>query len=197
MHEGFDMGYKSLVLVSLVAAVIASPAASQEAKPYAQKLSLEGITFDVSATNNGSLNKLTIAVDGLKEKIAPIVREIDGTVTGAEVADLDHNRSPEIYVYVTSAGSGSYGSLVAMAVNNKKSVSDIYLPNIADDKKLSAGYMGHDQFAIVESVLARRFPIYKPGDTNSDPTGGVRQIAYKLVPGEAGWVLRVKRVDNF
>jgi hypothetical protein len=57
--------------------------------------------------------------------------------------------------------------------------------------------MGHDEFAVVERVLVRRFPVYKPGDTNSNPTGGMRQIAYKLFSGEAGWVLRVERVDNF
>ena len=172
-------------------------AASEAAKPFSQKLTLHGVMFDVTITNSGSQNKLNIAVDGLDHKIEPIVREIDGTVTGAEVADLDRNQSPEIYVYVNSAGSGGYGSLVALSENNGKSLTDIYLSDIADDKKLSAGYMGHDEFAVIESVLARRFPVYKSGDTNRKSTGGMRQITYKLVPGEAGWVLRVKRVDNF
>lgn len=170
---------------------------ADDAKPFSQKNTLHGVTFDVSATNGGSKNKLTIAVDGLDHKIEPIIREIDGIVTGAEVADLDRNQSPEIYVFVNSVGSGSYGSLVALSSNNRKSLTDIYLPDITEDKKLSAGYMGHDEFAVIESVLARRFPVYKPGDTNIKPTGGMRQIAYKLVPGEAGWVLKVKRVDNF
>ena len=122
---------------------------------------------------------------------------MDGVVTGAEVADLDRSHSPELYIYVTSVGSGSYGSLVALAANRKRSLSDIHLPELAAYKKLSAGYMGHDQFSVVENVLGRRFPVYKPEDTNAKPTGGMRQIAYKLTPGEAGWVLRVKRVDNF
>lgn len=178
-------------------AIFAAPAVALDTKPFTKKLTLHGVTFDVSATNSGSQNKLTIAVDGLDHKIEPIVREIDGTVNGAEVADLDRNQSPEIYVYVNSAGSGSYSALVALSANNRKSLTDIHLPDITEDRKLSAGYMGHDEFAVVESVLARRFPVYKPGDTNSKPTGGMRQIAYKLVPGEAGWVLKVKQVDNF
>lgn len=167
------------------------------AEPFERKLELQGVTFHVSAANSGSMNKVTIAVDGLKRKTAPIVREVDGVVTGAEVADLDRNHSPELYIYVTSVGSGSFGSLVALAANRKRSLSDIHLPELAADKKLSAGYMGHDQFSVVENVLGRRFPVYKPEDTNAKPTGGMRQIAYKLTPGEAGWVLRVKRVDNF
>lgn len=184
-------------IAGIIVAAIATPAFSEEARPYAQKFKLHGVTFDVSATNSGSINKLTVTVDGMRRKIEPIIKGIEGTVTGAEVADLDRNRSPELYVYVTSAGSGSYGSIVGLAANNRRSVTDIYLPEITADKKLSAGYMGHDEFAVVESVLARRFPVYKPGDTNTNPTRVMRQITYKLVPGEAGWVLRVKRVDNF
>jgi hypothetical protein len=187
---------KSLILGIILSTSITYTYA-EAAKPFAQKQTFQGVTFDVSATNSGSKNKLTIAVNGLKHPVDPIVREIDGTVTGAEVADLDRNQSPEIYVFVTGAGSGSYGTLIALSANNRKSLTDIHLPDINDDKKLSAGYMGHDEFAVIESVLARRFPVYKTDDTNSKPTGGMRQIAYKLVPGEAGWVLRVKRVDNF
>jgi hypothetical protein len=183
--------------VALAAAIFTNPASAEDAKPFIQKLTLHGVTFEVSATNSGSKNKLTISVDGLRHPVDPIVREIEGIVTGAEVADLDRNQSPEIYVYVNSAGSGSYGSIVGLSANNRKSLTDIYLPDITDDKKVSAGYMGHDEFAVIESVLARRFPVYKQGDTNSKPTGGMRQITYKLVPGEAGWVLKVKSVDNF
>ncbi len=54
-------------------------------------------------------------------------QEIDGTVSGVEIADFNSDGSPEIYVYVTSAGSGSYGDLVAYSSNNNKSISGIYL----------------------------------------------------------------------
>jgi hypothetical protein len=53
--------------------------------------------------------------------------------------------------------------------------------------------MGHDQFAVVENALVQRFPIYRDTDTNARPTGGTRQLQYKLVPGEAGWILQLDR----
>jgi len=59
------------------------------------------------------------------------------------------------------------------------------------------GYMGHDEFAVVESSLARRFPIYKKGDSNANPTGGMRQLQYKLVPGEATWQLKLVNSTEF
>ena len=57
--------------------------------------------------------------------------------------------------------------------------------------------MGHDEFSIVESSLVRRFPIYLKGDTNASPSGGTRQLQYKLLAGEAGWILQLDRVVEY
>jgi hypothetical protein len=151
----------------------------------------------VTSPNDSSINKLTIVPFGLEIDNSTITREIDGTVTGAEVADLNADGSPEIYVYVASAGSGSYGSLVAYAANRRKSMSEIYLPPIAENKSAAKGYMGHDEFAVVESTLVQRFPIYRSGDTNARPTGGMRQLQYRLTPGEAAWVLKLDKVVEY
>jgi hypothetical protein len=160
-------------------------------------LELHGIRFRVTSTNEGSINTLQIVPAGLEVDNSPIVRTIDGTVTGAEVADLNVDGSPEIYVYITSTGSGSYGSLVAYSANRRRSLSEIHLPPLVQNKVASNGYMGHDEFAVVESVLVQRFPVYRATDTNAKPTGGMRQLQYKLVPGEAGWLLKVDRVAEY
>jgi hypothetical protein len=59
------------------------------------------------------------------------------------------------------------------------------------------GYLGHDEFELVENTLVRRYPVYKEGDSNADPTGGYRQFQYKLEPGEAGWIFRLDRVVEY
>ncbi len=125
---------------------------------------------------------------------SPVTKEADGRVVGAEVADLDVGGSPEIYVYVQSVGSGSYGSLVAYSANDKKSLSEIYLPPTTDDPKASEGYMGHDEFRVVDGWLLRRFAVHHDGDSNAKPTGGKRQLQCRLEPGEAAWILRVDKV---
>ncbi|MCU0223241.1 MAG: PliI family lysozyme inhibitor of I-type lysozyme [Acidobacteria bacterium] len=171
--------------------------APPEPAGFARTLELQGITFRVTCPNASSLNKVTITPSGLEIDNAPVEREADGTVVGAEVADLNVDGSPEVYVYVQSAGSGSYGSLIAFSANQKKSLSEIYLPPVADDPKASKGYMGHDEFAVVESTLVQRFPLYAGGDTNTQPSGKWRQLQYKLAPGEAGWLLRVDKVVEY
>lgn len=140
---------------------------------------------------------MTVTQTGLSEQQGPVKVEIDGSVAGAEIADLDSNGFPEIYIYVTSAGSGSYGSLVGYAVNKGKSMSDIFLPPVSDDAKHNKGYMGHDEFAVVEGTFVQRFPIYKDTDTNAQPTGKTRQLQYKLKAGEAGWVLRLDKAIEY
>jgi hypothetical protein len=58
---------------------------------------------------------------------------VNGQVVGAEVADLNGNGLPEIYVYVQSAGSGSYGEVVGYAVIKGSELSPITLPELTGD----------------------------------------------------------------
>lgn len=169
----------------------------KEASGFEHMYELDGISFSISSPNNASTNILTIQPGGLKPANDPITVEIDGSVTAAEIADLDNNGSPEIYVFINSAGSGSYGSVVAYAVNDGKSITPVYMAPLTDDPVNSIGYMGHDEFSIVEFMLLRRFPIYQPGDNNASPSGGTRQLQYKLVAGEAGWILKQDLVLEF
>lgn len=40
----------------------------------------------------------------------------------------------------------------------------------------------------------RRFTINCEGDTDVNPTGGKRQLEYKLARGESGWVLSLDKI---
>jgi hypothetical protein len=171
--------------------------ADVQAEPFFAQMVLEDVTFQVESPNDSSINQVTVRAEGPEGPIGQMETEADGTITNVEIEDLNADGYPEIYVYVTSAGSGSYGSLIAYASNQNKSLSQIYLPSIEDDPAISQGYMGHDEFAVGEGAFLRRFPIYKDGDPNAQPTGGTRQIQYKLEAGEAGWILRQDRVVEF
>ena len=181
---------KYLLIVTLCSGVLAyaSPLS------FDKNLSLEGVDFHVTTTGEGSLRQLIITPKGLTSDNSTISKEIEGSVTDVEVADLNADGSPELYIYVTSAGSGGYGNVIAYSTNHKKSMSSITMPELATGSKDAKGYMGHDEFTVMENSLVRRFPIYKKNDSNAKPTGGTRQLQYKLKMGEASWQL--KRVNS-
>jgi len=164
---------------------------NQTSATFKQKFKLHGISFEVTSKGN----KLRIVPSGLKIDNSPIERDIAGTVTGADIGDINVDGSPEIYVYIKDAKGGA--SLIAYSANNKKSLSDIYLPPFTDDPKLAKGYRGHNEIAMVEGIVAQRFPIYKDNDTDDKPTEGTRQLQYKLTQGEASWVLKLDKVLEF
>lgn len=114
------------------------------------------------------------------------------------VTDLDKNGFDEIYIITSSAGSGSYSKIHGLGSNYDKSATPIYVHE-ATDKQLQKGgmfegYMGHNKFMLKNGTIVNTFPIYKPNDTNSNPTGGKREISYSLIAGEAGWILKPEKI---
>ncbi|MBX7245501.1 MAG: hypothetical protein K1X53_08375 [Candidatus Sumerlaeaceae bacterium] len=164
---------------------------------FDKKLDAMGIKFHVLATSGTATNKLQIIPSGLKGDNIPILRDIEGVVKDCEWGDINSDGSPEVYVFVASAGPDANDVLVAYSANNKKSLSEIYLSPVADDPKLSKGFHGHADIAVVENVVALRFPIYEGTGAEAKPTGKTRQVQYKLKPGEAGWKLKVDKVVEY
>lgn len=160
---------------------------------YTKTVTYKDISFAIAVTGS----TLTIQPKGFSEDNSIITKTIDGSINNVEVDDVNADGSPELLIYVTSAGSGSYGTAIGFSGNNNKSLSEIAVPSIIDNPKANKGYMGHDEFAIVEGTLVQRFPIYKDGDTNSKPTGGTRQIQYKLKNGEASKVFAIDKIIEY
>lgn len=155
---------------------------------------MAGTTFAVESPNAASGNKVVITPTGLEADNAAQTVEIDGTVTGAEVSDLDIDGFPEVYVYVRGSGDGTPARLVAFASNKGKSLSAISLPPVTEIAEVKDTYRGSDEFAVLEGRLGQRFPAHGP---DGKPTGKTKQIEWKLVPGEASWQLEVDKVSEF
>lgn len=156
---------------------------------FSETLELQGITFEVSWDSEDQ--ELVVAPQGLELPDQTWRQQVAGTVTGAEVADLDANGFPEVYIYLR--GDDDKATLHAFAVNRGKSMTPIHLREPAADSKELAGYGGGDEFAVVETTLVRRFPLMKDGAA----TGKTRQFQYKLKPGEAAWQLVLDRVVEY
>jgi len=195
---------KKIILVILASTFIFSCKNKEAGKPnknstpsFQKTLALQNIHFEISTTGSGSIQKLKIKPLGLEINNSEMNMEIDGSVVNAEIGDLNSDGFPEVLIYTVSAGSGSYGNVIGYSVNNGKSMSQIYFPPISNNPEASKSYMGHDEFAIVESNLVQRFQTYNTGDTNAQPTGNIRQIQYKLIDGEASRKFVIDKIIEY
>lgn len=176
--------------------IIQQPVIEKETSSFQKSLQFKSISFDVTTKGNGSLRQLLIQPKGLEINNDSVSLEVDGSVTDAQIADLNADGFPELLIFTQSAGSGSYGNVIAYSVNAGKSMSQVTFSSASEDSKFNKGYMGHDRFSINKSKLIHEFPIYKESDPNAVPTGGTRRIQYKLVNGEASRKLVVDKTED-
>jgi hypothetical protein len=154
---------------------------------------LQGMTFKVTSSGG----TVTITPSGLEIDNSPVTVAVKDVVNRAEAGDINADGSPEIYIYAAETTGEMRASLIAFGTNRKKSMTPIYLPPLEDDAKNAKGYRGHDEFAVVEGIIARRFPIFPEDASKTEPTGRMRQLQYKLVAGEAGWILKLDKDIEF
>lgn len=151
---------------------------------FSKVLTFKNIAFTVKAIGKGSLQLVTIQPSGLSATNRAEKLETE-PVVNAEIGDLNADGYPELLIFTQSAGSGSYGKVIAFSVNKGKSMSRVTFPETSHNPELKKGYGGHDKFSIANNVLVQEFPIYNEGDANSQPSGMKKQITYKLKNGEA------------
>ncbi|WP_035464086.1 hypothetical protein [Algoriphagus vanfongensis] len=165
---------------------------------FSSVLNLQGVGFNVSAVKKDGKNTLSIFTFGLESQ--EFREDFDlgkYEITNAEVEDLNSDGSPELLIYSKTSSEKSVGQVLAFSVNNKKSMSQVYFPPTSENSEINEGYWGFDEFSVVETYLVQRFPIYKEGDVLGKPSGGMRQVSYKLVDGEAMRSFQVHSVSEF
>jgi len=181
--------YKTKVIPSEIKGISADAS-----KVYQTKT---GKTIMISETHpvGQSLSTIKISTKDFEYNYSEIYEDRD-PISDIFLPDLDGNGFDEIYIITTSAGSGSYGTVLGFASNKDKSLSMINFPEVHEGDNNFKGYMGHDTFKIEERKLVRIFPIYNQGDTNQNPTGGKRKLIYGLYPGEAMWQLKIEKSET-
>ncbi len=147
--------------------------------------------FLVSAPDSGRVRTVTIKAYRGELLLTKFTVRVDGAVTGTDVADLDGNRFPELYIFSTSDGSGSFGRVYAWQFMPERK-ADISLPRNWLPEPVQ-GYMGHDSLWVENNILRRKYPMYWAGDANATSSGGYRIVRYQLEPAGTGYALTEKQ----
>lgn len=164
------------------------PSSKQVAPHYSKALRFNIYSFTVTAADSGRVREVIIKAYRGELLLTNFRVRIDGAVVGAEVADLDNNRFPELYIYSTSDGSGSFGQVNAWQFLPERK-ADITVPNWRTP--LAQGYMGHDSLWVDRDIFCRKYPIYQSGDANAEPSGGFQLVRYRLKQAGTGFALVV------
>jgi hypothetical protein len=101
----------------------------------------------------------------------------DGRLSGAWLTDIGSDLNLDLLIWMTSAGSGSYGMLKLYTRRGNRFM-ETPLADLSEEQ--SEGYMGHDVFDVVDGELLRSFALYLPGDPNAGPTGGKAWFKYSF-----------------
>lgn len=158
---------------------------------YSKVLMLQDIGFNVSSVKEQGNNVLKIVTFGLPQEFDENINIGNQTVHNVEVADLNADSSPELFIYTKDKDNKA--NLFSFSVNNKKSMSAIIFTPTAENKEINKGYNGNDDFLVEENTLVQRFPVF----ANGKETGKIKQIEYKLVNGEASRKLIIKKQTEY
>lgn len=171
----------AVVAVSIAFAVLAVAGCTPDSELAEFRLSAEdaGVRADVWVPVNEarSVGTYRVRVTSPGGRRDEMVADRDGMLGGVWLSDLDGDSRPELVVGMTSAGSGSYGSV---DVYSDEGAGYERRELAALTKEQARGYLGHDVFDVADGVLTRSFPLYAEGDTNADPTGGTALLVYSF-----------------
>lgn len=155
-----------------------------ETASYTKTLEMQNTTFHITATGE----ELTVEMAQGESPSGSLTTSIVGKVTGTGLEDLDADGWPEVVIFTQESDDAMKGHAYGFSSGKGKTLETIDIPPLNSDPTHIEGYVGGDEFAVVETSLVRRMVL-------SD--GSVRQLQYKLVPTSEGKVFEVDRVVEY
>jgi len=177
----------------LFAGLFATVSAQAQVRKIDTTAGFSGVSYRVSCNNkNADENNVTISPKGFGKDVSDILLTIKGRLHKILVDDLNEDGFPDLVLCFYNGPNGELGNITSIASNGNNSLVPVTFPDIYTDQKLSEGYKGHDEFAVLVGTLQQSFPFYKTGDTDT-PTGGTKVIQYKMEKVENRYTFKVLR----
>jgi hypothetical protein len=160
-----------------IAISLATAANRQPARPRFEKvLRFNVYTFVVKAEAGDSGMIATVAAYRGSLLLTRMEQPVDGPLTGADVADLDENRLPELYLYTAGEtdSTSTYGRVYGWQFLPER----LATITLAQPSAPAPTFRGHDRFLLTKNALCHLMPIYSDGQ----PTNTAQRVCYRLYP---------------
>ncbi|MFC1683168.1 PliI family lysozyme inhibitor of I-type lysozyme [Candidatus Zixiibacteriota bacterium] len=175
----------------IILSLIALPHCSEERQQAPSQgsswiLDRDGVHIEASVPpgETSSIGSYLLSITFPDGSIQRIPQKRDGVISRLWLDDLGGDGLLDLIVWTTSAGSGSYGSVM---IFQRRGGEFILQQPARLTAEQTSGYMGHDTYEVVDGQLYRRFPLYRAEDVNARPTGGQAKLRYSVA--ENSWYL--------
>lgn len=163
--------------------VAAAPARKDR---FEQRLTQGEVSFVVTSPNDSKDNTFAIKSEGLSNRNTTFTKEIGRQqVYRAELADLNQDSYPEVYIFTRTPEVPPQGEVYAYASYRNRSFGEVYIADEPEQLQRSAQYKGGDVFELQETTLVRQFPVYTDGKASKNKN----TLTYKLKMGETSYRL--------
>jgi len=149
--------------------------------PFEEKLTEGTVSFIVESPNSSS-NYFTLNTEGMSVRNEETKMDIDGAVVRAQLADLNQDSYPEVYIF-TRSDSGTE-EVYAFASYRNRSYGQIYMAE-AENTANQRGREGVETFELTETALLQKFT----ASQNGQRTGDTQTVTYALKQGETSYRL--------
>lgn len=112
------------------------------------------------------------------------MKQRNGAIEKVLFLDPDGDGASSAFICIRSGGSGNYLQLLEFSFDRDNIMTGHLWSDLTDiPEHLAVGYMGHDTIERQSEMLVRTFPIYLEGDSNAEPTGGIRSLIWDFRNG--------------
>lgn len=155
-----------------------------ESTTYSKTMEMQNTTLNITAVGED----LTIKVNREEVPAGSLTTAIVGKIIGSGMEDLDADGWPEVVIFTQEPDNAMRSHAYGFSTGKERSLERIYIPPLNSNPAHIEGYVGGDEFALVETSLVRRMVLND---------GSVRQLQYKLVSTTEGKSFEIDRVVEY
>lgn len=158
--------------------------------PFEETLREGQISFTVSSPNVPERNTLVIYSQGLESRNDTFQIEVNGFVHNAQLADINADGFPEVYVFTQQKEEKEKGDVYIFTSYRNRSYGQAFLQQLPEANTLMPQQTSVDHFALEEGQLIRKVAA---GTEGQDAATATKEIVYELKSGEASYQLVPKQ----